>query len=113
MDKMEVLQTTTQTHVHEFKGDTEYAEEGNKRHNHQFTGVTSQVIPMGDSHIHGLFIKIEFLNHHHQVIATTGFPIYVWGKDKTHVHFVKSITTMDEGHFHKIWINSLFPSPLV
>lgn len=103
--------TETQTHVHEFEGSTKLAEEGEDRHNHRFAGVTSQVIPVGDSHVHGLFTNTDFLDHHHEIAAITGFPIDV-GNGK-HVHFVQFFTTMDDGHFHEFQLATLILSPLV
>lgn len=41
-----------QTHVHEFTGSTEFAEEGRDRHNHRFAGVTGEAIRYGKSHVY-------------------------------------------------------------
>src|SRR3954454_11100873 len=73
-----------QTHVHEFLASTKLAEEGEDRHNHRFAGVTSEVIPMGDSHVHVLLTNTDFLDHHHEVGIQTGPAIPV-GNGK-HVH---------------------------
>lgn len=43
-----------QTHVHEFVGSTKLAEGTEEIHNHHFAGVTSEMIPQKDSHVHAL-----------------------------------------------------------
>ena len=87
-----------QTHVHEFLASTKLAEEGEDRHNHRFAGVTSEIIPRGDSHVHVILTNTDFLNHHHEVGIETGPAIDV-GNGK-HVHFVVGTTTLDDGHVH-------------
>jgi YmaF family len=100
-----------QTHVHEFEGSTKIAEEQEEPHNHRFAGVSSQVIPFGKSHVHVVFTNTDFFDdHHHEVAAVSGPPIEV--DDAKHVHFVKSITTLDDGHFHQFQFATLIQSPL-
>jgi len=103
--------TTVQTHVHEFLGSTQLAEEGDDRHNHRFAGVTSEVIPFGDSHVHAILSNTDFLNHHHEVGIVTGPAIPV-GNGK-HIHFVKGSTTLDDGHVHQFEFATLIQKPLV
>jgi hypothetical protein len=98
-------------HDHEFEGSTKLAEEGEDRHNHRFAGVTSEMIPMGDSHVHGIFVNTDFLDHHHEISAISGLPIDV-GNNK-HVHVFQSVTTMVDGHFHDFIFATLIQSPLV
>lgn len=100
-----------QTHVHEFLASTKLAEEGEDRHNHRFAGVTSEVIPKGDSHVHVILTNTDFLDHHHEVGIQTGPAIPV-GNGK-HVHFVKGITTLDDGHVHELEFATLIEKPLV
>lgn len=100
-----------QTHVHEFLGSTKLAEEEEERHNHRFAGVSGQKIPFGNSHIHAVFTNTDFFeNHHHEVAGVSGPAIDV-GNGK-HVHFVKFITTVDDGHFHEFQFASLIEDPL-
>jgi deoxyhypusine synthase len=108
---MNITENPTQSHVHEFTGSTKLAEECEDRHNHRFAGVTSQIIPSGDSHVHALFVNSDFLDHHHEIAAITGLPIDVGGGK--HVHFVQSVTTFDDGHFHEFQFATLILSPLV
>lgn len=105
------LPETVQTHVHEFVGSTKLAEEGNHRHNHRFSGFTSEVIPRGDSHVHIIMVNTDFFNHHHKVAIETGPAIPVG--DGKHVHFVKGITTIDDGHVHEIEFATLIQKPLL
>ncbi|WP_291562263.1 MULTISPECIES: YmaF family protein [unclassified Clostridium] len=100
-----------QTHVHEFLGSTQLAEQGEDRHNHRFAGVTSQVIPMGNSHVHAILVNTDFfLNHHHEIGVITGLAIDV-GNGK-HVHLVRGVTTVDDGHNHPFIFTTLIESPL-
>lgn len=98
-------------HLHEFEGSTKLAEECEDRHNHRFAGVTSEMIVMGDNHVHGIFVNTDFLDHHHEIAAISGPAIDV-GNNK-HVHVFQSITTMDDGHFHDFIFATLIQSPLV
>ncbi|MGC5326372.1 YmaF family protein [Brevibacillus sp. SYSU BS000544] len=100
-----------QTHVHEFLGSTKLAEEGADRHNHRFAGVTGQVIPKGDSHVHIIKTKTDFLNHFHRIRIITGPAIQV-GNGK-HVHFAKGVTTFNDGHVHRFQLATLIQKPLV
>ena len=100
-----------QTHVHEFVASTKLAEEGDDRHNHRFAGVTSEVIPRGNSHVHVLLTNTDFLDHHHEVGIETGPAINVG--DGKHVHFVKGSTTLDDGHVHQLVFATLIQKPLV
>ncbi|PGZ96119.1 hypothetical protein COE51_17885 [Bacillus pseudomycoides] len=102
---------TIQTHVHEFVASTKLAEEGDDRHNHRFAGVTSEVIPKGDSHVHIILVNTDFFNHHHEVAIETGPAIPVG--DGKHVHFVKGTTTLDDGHVHEIEFATLIQKPLI
>ncbi|MGG3469535.1 YmaF family protein [Neobacillus pocheonensis] len=104
-------QNTVQTHVHEFTASTKLAEEEEDRHNHRFAGVTSEVIPMGDSHVHNIMVNTDFLDHHHEVAITTGPAIPVGGGK--HIHVVSGTTTLDDGHVHELFFTTLIDAPLV
>ena len=100
-----------QTHVHEFLGSVKLAEQGEDRHNHRFAGVTSQVIPMGNSHVHAILVNTDFfLNHHHAVGVITGLAIDV-GNGK-HIHLATGVTTLVDGHIHEFIFATLILSPL-
>ena len=100
-----------QTHVHEYLGSTRIAEANEDPHNHRFAGVTSEVIPCGDSHVHRLLGNSDFYeDHHHEVGAKTGPAIPVG--DGRHVHFVYGRTTCNDGHIHKFIFATLIENPI-
>ncbi len=102
----------SQTHTHEFLGSTELDGPPMLLHNHRFTGVTSAVIPQGNSHVHQLLTNTDFfLNHFHEVGETTGPAIHVGGGK--HVHFVCGTTTLDAGHTHDFQFATLIENPLI
>ncbi|MGB8954611.1 MAG: YmaF family protein, partial [Tumebacillaceae bacterium] len=98
-------------HVHEFLGSTKLAEQGEERHNHRFAGVTGEAIPKGDSHVHEISTNTDFFDHHHRVRIETGPAIPV-GNGK-HIHFVRGVTTREDGHVHVFNFGTLIESPLV
>ena len=103
--------TSTQTHVHEFEGSTKIAEAEEDPHNHRFAGVTSEVIPVDDSHVHAILTNTDFYeDHHHEIGVRTGPAIDV-GNGR-HVHFVADITTEDDGHFHEFQFATLIQDPI-
>lgn len=105
------IEQETQTHVHEFTASTKLAEEDDDRHNHRFAGVTSEVIPTRNSHIHAILVNTDFLDHHHEVGILTGPAINV-GQGK-HIHLVNGTTTLDDGHVHELLFTTLIDKPLV
>ncbi|MBU5484345.1 YmaF family protein [Clostridium sp. MSJ-11] len=101
----------SQTHVHEFEGSTRLAEQGAERHNHRFAGVTSEVIPMGNSHVHAILTNTDFFeDHHHELGVTTGLAINVGGGK--HIHLATGVTTIDDGHNHSFIFTTLIQDPL-
>lgn len=100
---------STQTHVHEVQGSTMLFEE--IPHNHRFSGVTGEVIPVGDDHIHVFQANTDFtLLHLHEVGGTTGLSIPV-GNGR-HVHAMSGITTLNRGHVHQFVLATLIDDPL-
>ena len=102
-----------QTHVHEFLGSTFITEEKNEEpHNHRFAGVSGEVIPYGDSHVHEICTNTDFYEEHlHEVGIRTGPAIYV--APKKHVHFAYGKTTVDDKHCHKFIFATLIEDPIV
>jgi hypothetical protein len=100
-----------QTHTHEFLGSVMLPEnQPVEPHNHRFAGVTSEVIPFGDSHVHAFLTNTDFYeNHHHEVGMVTGPAIPVGDR---HVHFAQGTTTMDNGHFHDYRFATLILDPI-
>ncbi len=104
--------TRSQSHVHEFVGSTQIAEEEEEAHNHRFAGVTSEVIPCEDSHVHEIIESTDlFEDHLHEVAVRTGPAIYV--APHKHVHFAYGKTTVDDDHFHRFIFATLIENPLV
>ena len=102
---------STQTHVHEFEGSTQIAEAATDPHNHRFAGVSSEVIPVGNSHAHEIFTSTDFYeNHHHEVGIRTGLAVEV-GEGR-HVHFASGTTTLDDGHAHQFRFATLIQDPI-
>jgi hypothetical protein len=99
-----------QTHVHEFLGSTKLAERGDDKHNHRFAGVTGQVIPRDNNHVHAILINTDFFDHLHEIKITTGLAIPV-GNGK-HVHFVEGVTALEDEHAHGLQFATLIESPL-
>lgn len=99
-----------QTHVHEFTGSTRLAELEEDPHNHRFAGVSGQAIPYGKSHIHLIKARTDFFDHFHEIFAESGPAIDV-GEGR-HVHFVKAVTTVDDGHRHELIFATLIEAPI-
>lgn len=78
-----------QTHTHEFLGSTKLSVEGESRHNHRFSRVTSQAIPLRNgNHIHEILVNTDFdFANLHQLIVETGLGISIG--NRPHIHFVK------------------------
>jgi len=101
----------TQTHVHEFEGSVKIAEASTDPHNHRFAGVSSEVIPQGNSHVHEILTNTDFYeDHHHEVGVRTGIAIAV--SDDRHVHFKADTTTVADGHFHDFQFATLIQDPI-
>ena len=99
------------THVHEFLGSTKLAELQEDPHNHRFAGVSGEVIPVGNSHIHEIFTRTDFYeDHFHKILVRTGPAICVG--DGKHVHFVAGQTTEAEGHVHEFVFATLIENPI-
>lgn len=101
---------STQTHVHEVQGSTTLFEE--ICHNHRFSGMTSEVIPVGDDHIHFFQLTSDFtLAHFHEVGGFTGLSIPI-GNGR-HIHAASGVSTLNRGHVHEFVFASLIDNPLL
>lgn len=87
-------------HVHDYAGRTELA--GERLHDHRFSSVTGEGIPVGGGrHVHRYINKTTFdFGHNHRMMGTTGVDISIPGGD--HVHSEKSVTSFDHGHRHRV-----------
>jgi hypothetical protein len=98
--------------VHEFNSSTKLAEQGEERHNHRFAGVTGQVIPVGNSHVHEITTNTDFFDHFHKLKKIRTGPAIPVGNGK-HVHFVQGVTTLNDGHVHRFNFATLIQKPLI
>ena len=56
----------SEAHVHEFTGRFD--------HGHRFSGVSTQAIPLSESHCHGIFTSTDaFHNHRHEIVVRQGW----------------------------------------
>jgi len=100
---------STQTHVHEIQGSTTVFDE--IPHNHRFAGITGQVIPVGDDHIHAFQVSTDFTEIHlHEIGGFTGLSIPI-GNGR-HVHAASGLTTLNRGHVHEFIFSTLIDDPL-
>lgn len=100
---------SAQTHVHEVQGSTMLFE--GIPHNHRFAGMTGEVIPVGDNHVHTFTTDTDFtLLHLHEVGGTTGLAIPV-GNGR-HIHAMSGITTLNRDHVHEFLFTTLIDDPL-
>ncbi|MDF9408925.1 YmaF family protein [Pelotomaculum isophthalicicum JI] len=110
-------QNNPQTHVHEFLGSTQCAQENDERHKHRFIGVTSEVIPVKlpnghFRHIHGILINTDlFEGHQHEIVIETGPAIPL--DDEKHVHLIKGITKLNDEHSHSIFFATTIETYLI
>jgi hypothetical protein len=102
-----------QRHVHEFLGSTEFAEEGNDRHNHRFAGVSGEAIRRGNSHIHCIKTRTDTTeDHFHEICEQTGPAIFIDdGSGCKHIHFVEGRTSREDGHRHGFQFATLIEDP--
>ncbi|MBU3805036.1 MAG: YmaF family protein, partial [Candidatus Cellulosilyticum pullistercoris] len=89
-----------QTHVHEVQGSVRIAEIGEDPHNHRLATVTCEVRRNPDgTHFHVIKFRTDFYeNHFHEFCGETSNEIHVGDR---HVHFLKSVTTCNDGHRHE------------
>ena len=100
---------STQTHVHEIQGSTMIFEE--ITHNHRFAGMTGEVIPVGDDHVHVFMLTTDFTEIHlHEVGGITGLSIPV-GNGR-HIHAASGTSTLNRGHVHDFVFATLIDDPL-
>lgn len=100
-----------QLHVHEVQGSVEIAEPEEDPHNHRFATVSGQAIPIGKGdHIHEVKFRTDFYeNHFHEFYGKTGGAIRVGDR---HVHFLESVTTVNDGHRHRFRVATLIDNPI-
>lgn len=101
-----------QNHVHEVLGSVKFAQTKTNPHNHRFTALTSQAIPIsGNTHIHEFrFCSDYYEEHFHEFSGRTSSAIPVG--DGRHVHFISSVTFIQEGHCHEFRTATLINDPI-
>jgi hypothetical protein len=99
-----------QRHVHELQGSVKIADEDDP-HNHRFCTVTGEAIPFaGNDHVHDVCFRTDFYeDHFHEYKGRTGCAIPVGDR---HVHFIESVTTVDDGHRHAFEAATLIDNPI-
>jgi hypothetical protein len=97
-----------QRHVHEIQGSVKTAD----NHQHRFCTVSGEAIPYGhNDHIHEVAFRTDtYDEHYHEFKGKTGCPVQVGDGDR-HVHYLESVTSMDDGHRHKFECATLIEDP--
>ncbi len=100
-----------QKHVHEIQGSVKIAEEEEDPHNHRFCTVSEEACPIGDGqHVHEVCFRTDFFDEHfHEFRGKTGPAIPVGNR---HVHFLESVTSVNDGHRHEFEFATLIENPI-
>ena len=100
-----------QRHVHEVQGSVQIAEPVEDPHNHRFATVSREAIPIGNNnHVHEVRFRTDFYeNHFHEFSGRTTGAIMVGDR---HVHFLKSVTTVNDGHRHEFRLSTFIDDPI-
>jgi hypothetical protein len=91
----------TATHVHGYRGATEYAGQGSMSHRHLVGASTSMAIPVAQGmHVHRFMsATTDNRGHYHKIIETSGVNVTV--SRGNHVHSGAGVTTTNRGHSHE------------
>ncbi|HZK24808.1 MAG TPA: YmaF family protein [Oscillospiraceae bacterium] len=110
MSDLEIQHKNRQRHVHEMIGSVELAEYEEDPHGHRFATVTDEAIltKPGD-HIHKVKFRTDFYeDHYHEFHGKTSGAIAVGDR---HIHYLESVTTVDDGHKHHFRVAALIENP--
>lgn len=100
-----------QTHVHEIQGSVMIAEREEDPHNHRFATVSGEAIPVDpDNHVHDVYFRTDFYEDHFHEFCGRTYPAIQVGD--RHVHFLKSVTTVVDGHQHAFRFATLIQDPI-
>lgn len=96
-------------HVHELQGSVKTADQDDP-HQHRFCTMTGKAIPCGENdHIHEVEFRTDTYDEHiHEFCGKTGGAIRVGDR---HVHFIDSVTSVDDGHRHNFQAATLIENP--
>ncbi len=97
-------------HVHEIQGSVKTAKRASDPHNHRFAAVSEEARSIGaGEHVHDVQFRTDsYENHYHEFCGTVGGAIKTEGR---HVHFLKSVTSVSDGHFHVFELTTLIEDP--
>ncbi|MBH1942295.1 hypothetical protein I5677_15445 [Mobilitalea sibirica] len=97
-----------QRHVHEIQGSVKTA--GAHPHEHRFCTVSGEAIPYGSNdHVHDVIFRTDYHGeHYHEFKGKTGCMVRVGDR---HVHYLESITSIDDGHKHRFECATLIENP--
>lgn len=100
-----------QKHNHEIIGKVEMVYEG-KPHYHTFATISGEAIPVeGHDHIHNVAFRTNFAGgHYHEFIGRTSGAVNI-GNSNRHVHYLESITLIEDNHCHKFSLITLINEP--
>lgn len=100
-----------QRHVHEIEGSVQIADRFFDPHNHRFAGVSGEAIRAGCyDHVHRVRLRTDYYeDHFHEIFGITGGAIRVGDR---HIHFLRSVTTIDDGHLHPFRFSTLINDPI-
>lgn len=98
-------------HNHEVQGSVQIAEREEDPHNHRFATVSGLAIPCGrGDHVHEVKFNTDtYEDHRHEFCGKTGGAIRVGDR---HVHFLQSVTTVNDGHRHCFRVGTLIDNPI-
>lgn len=97
-----------QKHVHEIQGSVKI--DGEIPHNHRFCTVSGEAIPYGaNDHVHDVIFRTDtYDDHYHEFKGRTGCAIKIGDR---HVHYIESVTSVDNGHRHRFEVATLIENP--
>lgn len=97
-----------QRHVHEIQGSVKLA--GERPHEHRFCTVSGEAIPYGkNDHYHEVSFRTDtFHEHYHEFRGKTSCAIPVGDR---HIHYIESVTSVDDGHRHRFECATLIENP--
>jgi len=100
-----------QEHVHEIQGSVQIAEPKEDPHNHRFATVSGEAKYIScNDHFHEVKFRTDFYEEHfHEFCGRTGGAIKVGDR---HVHFLESMTTENDGHFHEFRFSTFIDNPI-
>ena len=93
------------------QGSVQIADSDRELHNHRFASVSGEAIKTSsNNHVHEVKFRTDFYEEHfHEFCGRTSEAIKV---GERHIHFLKSITTQNDGHRHKFRLSTFIEDPI-